>query len=83
MTFGAYEYINKPEDEESKLIDPLNRAIEKNQLALNNKMLMAEIIQLSDEHMRLLKELFENDLSGEELRKKISKVLDRYKESAD
>ena len=52
-------------DEESKLIDPLNRAIEKNQLALNNKMLMAEIIQLSDEHMRLLKELFENDLSGE------------------
>jgi len=83
VTFGPYDYMNKPVDEESKLIDPLNRAIEKNQLALNNKMLMAEIIQLSDEHMRLLKELFENDLSGEELRKKISKVLDRYKESAD
>jgi DNA-binding NtrC family response regulator len=81
VTFGAYDYINKPVDEEGKLIEPLNRAIEKNQLALSNKRLMAEIVQLSDEHMRLLKELFENDLSGEELRKKIAAILDRHKNS--
>lgn len=82
VTFGAYDYINKPVDEEGKLIEPLNRAVEKNQLALNNKRLMEEIIQLSDEHMKLLKELFENDLSGEELRNKISKILEAYKTSA-
>ena len=81
VTFGAYDYINKPVDEENKLIEPLNRAIEKNQLAINNKKLMAEIIQLSEEHMQLLKELFENDFSGEELREKISHILDRYKKS--
>lgn len=83
VTFGAYDYINKPVDDENKLIEPLNRAIEKNQLAANNKRLMAEIIQLSEKHMQLLTELFENDFSGEELRERIAHILDRYKKSGD
>jgi len=78
VTFGAYDYINKPVDEEKKLLEPLNRAIEKNQLAGENKRLMAEIVQMVEEHEALMEDLLNENLSEGDLRKKISSVLNRY-----
>ena len=78
VTYGAYDYINKPVDDEMKLIEPLNRAIEKNHLARENKKLMAQILQMVEEHEALMTELLDKNLSDEDLRKKITDVLNRY-----
>ncbi|MBF0491019.1 MAG: response regulator, partial [Candidatus Omnitrophica bacterium] len=57
VTHGAYDYINKPVDEEKKLVEPLNRAIKMNQLAKDNKRLMAEILTMAEEHEQLINAL--------------------------
>lgn len=76
---GAFDYILKPIDDKDKVIFPLSHAVEKHRLEKRNRELQQEIIQLAEEHQRIITEILEDTEIKSKVQDRISKILDKWK----
>lgn len=77
---GAFDYILKPIDDKDKVIFPLKHAVEEFRLKKKNKEMQLDILRMASEHQELVEQLLSDSQAKGEAQKKISAILDKWKE---
>lgn len=77
---GAFDYILKPIDDKDKVILPLKHAVERSRLEKKNKDLQLDILRMAEEHMQILEELLVDVDTKDKVQKRISEILNKWKE---
>ena len=75
---GAFDYILKPVDNKDKVLFPLKHAIERTRMIKVNKEMQKDIIQMAEEHQKILEDLLEDVETKGIVQEKIEKILNKW-----
>jgi len=77
---GAFDYVLKPIDNKDKIIFPLSHAVEKYRLEKRALEMQRDIIQMAEEHQKILEGLLSDVEMKARVEDKIGKILEKYDE---
>jgi DNA-binding NtrC family response regulator len=82
---GAFDYIIETVEgianDTDKLVYPLKRAVGEYRLEKENRQMLRDILCMAEEHQKILGELLTDVETKEKVQKRISSILDKWKES--
>jgi DNA-binding NtrC family response regulator len=76
---GAFDYIMKP-DNKDRIILSVKHAVEKTRMARKHKELQMEILRMAEEHAQLLEGLLADVDTKDKVQRRITEILDKWKQ---
>ena len=67
-------------ENKDKLVFPLRHAVEKYRLEKKNREIQLDIVRMADEHRKVIADVLVDVEKQEQVQKKISRIVDKWKE---
>ena len=77
---GAFDYILKPIDNKDKVLFPLSHAVEKHRLEIKAREMQRDIIEMAEEHQKILEKLLSDVEMKERVQDKIGEILNKWED---